>query len=109
MGLFLLLKKVFLLDLISRVALQSVIEKKVLDAIKLFFLELNVKSGGIYKLKRKTSNTIQIIEEKESKLSENRKLKLNLNINDHSFLNHILVPFFNKLNFVTKKELDFKD
>lgn len=27
---------------------------------------------------------------------------LNLNINDHSFLSHIIVPFFNKLNFLTK-------
>lgn len=34
---------------------------------------------------------------------------LNLNINDHSFLTHIIVPFFNKLNFLTKKELDYKD
>ena len=44
---------------------------------------------------------------------------LNLNINDQSFLSHIIVPFFNKLNFLTplvrnprgkdKKELDYKD
>ena len=25
------------------------------------------------------------------------------------FLSHIIVPFFNKLNFLTKKELDYKD
>jgi len=25
----------------------------------------------------------------------------NLNINDHSFLSHIIVPFFNKLSFLT--------
>ncbi len=34
---------------------------------------------------------------------------LNLNINDHSFLNHILVPFFNKHTFLSKKGLDYKD
>ena len=47
---------------------------------------------------------IKIIEEQNSKLFENRKLMLNLNINDHSFLSHIIVPFFNKLNFLTKKK-----
>lgn len=34
---------------------------------------------------------------------------MNLNINDHSFLSLVLVPFFNKLNFISKKELDYKD
>ena len=34
---------------------------------------------------------------------------MNLNINDHSFLSLVLVPFFNKLNFLSKKELDNKD
>jgi hypothetical protein len=29
---------------------------------------------------------------------------LNLNINDHSILSHIVVPFFNKLNFLTKNK-----
>ena len=33
----------------------------------------------------------------------------NFNLNDHSFLIHIIVPFFKKLNFLTKKELDYKD
>ena len=109
---------------------QSIIEKKVLEAIKLFLLELS----GNFKTKRINSNPIQIIEEQKSKLYENRKLMLNLNINDryhyhyhgyyhdncsgtgsgsgsgHSFLSHIIVPFFNKLNFLTKKkELDYKD
>lgn len=84
---------------------QSIIEKKVLEAIKLFLLELS----GNFKTKRINSNPVQIIEEQQSKLSENRKLMLNLNINDHSFLSHIIVPFFNKLNFLTKKELDYKD
>jgi hypothetical protein len=60
-------------------------------------------------LKSQGSGVIQIVEEKESKRSENRKLLLNLNINDHSFLSNIIVPFFNKLHFQTKKELDFKD
>jgi hypothetical protein len=69
---------------------QSIIEKKeVLEAIKLFLLELS----GKFKTKRINSNPIQIIEEKNSKLYENRKLMLNLNINDHSFLSHIIVPF----------------
>ena len=84
---------------------QSIIEKKVLEAIKLFLLELS----GNFKTKRINSNPIQRIEEQKSKLYENRKLMLNLNINDHSFLSHIIVPFFNKLNFLTKKELDYKD
>ena len=84
---------------------QSIIEKKVIEAIKLFLLELS----GNFKTNRINSNPIQIIEEQKSKLSENRKLILNLNINDHSFLSHIIVPFFNKLNFLTKKDLDYKD
>ncbi len=84
---------------------QTITEKKVLEAIKLFLLEL----PGSFKPKKINSKPVQIIEQKEYKLSENRKLLLNLNINDHSFLSHILVPFFNKLNFLTKKELDYKD
>jgi hypothetical protein len=35
--------------------------------------------------------------------------KILILINDHSILSHIIVPFFNKLNFLTKKELDYKD
>ena len=71
---------------------QSIIEKKVLEAIKFFLLELS----GNFKTKRINSNPIQIIEEQKSKLSENlkRKLMLNLNINDRSILSHIIVPFF---------------
>jgi len=87
---------------------QAITEIKVLEAIKLFLLEL----PGEFKtkvLKSKGSGVIQIVEEKESKRSENRKLLLNLNINDHSFLSNIIAPFFNKLHFQTKKELDFKD
>jgi hypothetical protein len=47
---------------------QSIIEKKVLEAIKLFLLELS----GNFKTKRINSNPIQIIEEQKSKLYENR-------------------------------------
>lgn len=86
---------------------QSINEKKVLEAIKLFLLNLCTK--GESNLKLKTTNSIQIIEGKESKLSENRKILLNLNINNHLILIQILVPFFNKLYFLTKKELDYKD
>ena len=32
-----------------------------------------------------------------------------MNINDHFILSKILVPFFDNLHFLTKKELDFKD
>ena len=77
----------------------SITEKNVLEAIKLFLLELPLK----FKAKRINSHPIQILEEKDSKLSSNRKLLLNLNINDHSFLSNILVPFLNKLHFQTKK------
>jgi hypothetical protein len=84
---------------------QAITEKNVLEAIKLFLLEL----PGNFKTRKINSNPVQILEQKESKLSENRKLVLNLNINDHSFLINILVPFFNKLNFLTKKESDYKD
>jgi len=62
-----------------------------------------------YKKKTIKGNPVQIIEEKESNRSQNRKLKLNLNINDHFILSKILVPFFDNLRFLTKKELDFKD
>jgi hypothetical protein len=67
----------------------------VLEAIKLFLLELS----GKFKTNRINSNPIQRIEEQKSKLYENRKLRLNLNINDryhdsgHSILSHIIVPF----------------
>ncbi len=84
---------------------QSITEKNVLEAIKLFLLDMLVN----YKKKTIKGNPVQIIEEKESNRSQNRKLKLNLNINDHFILSKILVPFFDNLRFLTKKELDFKD
>ena len=80
-------------------------KKRFSRLLNYFLLELS----GNFKTKRINSNPIQIIEEQKSKLYENRKLMLNLNINDHSFLSHIIVPFFNILNFLTKKELDYKD
>ena len=80
-------------------------KKKVFEAIRTFLLEL----PGSYNIRTINSNPVQIIEKKEPKLSEGRKLILNLNINDHSFLSLVLVPFFNKLNFISKKELDYKD
>ena len=116
---------------------QVIYEKNLLEAIKLFFLEEVEKNAPDlptarknFKLKRKNSNIIQIIEtpwrEKDLNLLQedpclrtrttvatgktlNRSLKLNFNINDHSFLINILVPFFNKLIFFTKKELDYID
>ena len=90
---------------------QAINEKDVFEAIKLFLLELpgGFRSPLINPRRKKNSNPVQILVEKESKLSKNRKLLLNLNINDHSFLNHILVPFFNKLTFLSKKGLDYKD
>ena len=84
---------------------QAFTEKKVLEHIKLFLLEL----PGVFKPKKINSDSIQILEQKESNVHENRKPLLNLNINDHSFLINILIPFFDKLKFLTKKELDYKD
>ena len=43
-------------------------KKKVLEAIKLFLLELS----GNFKTNRINSNPLQIIEEQKSKISENR-------------------------------------
>jgi len=84
---------------------QLITEKKVIEAIRLFLLELCPS----FKSRKINSNPVQILEQKKYELSNNRKLLLNLNINDHSFLIHGLVPFFNKLKFFTKKELDYKD
>ena len=81
--------------------------KKIKKLIKLFLL--NLPGNASYKLKKVNSNPVQIIEENFTRVSENRKLLLSLNINDHSFLINILIPFFSKLQFLTKKELDFKD
>ena len=86
---------------------QSIVDKKVMEEIKLFLL--NLPGNASYKLKKVNSNPVQIIEENFTRVSENRKLLLSLNINDHSFLINILIPFFSKLQFLTKKELDFKD
>jgi hypothetical protein len=79
-------------------------EIKVIEAIRTFLLGY----PGSHVKKRINSNLIQIIEEKLSK-NENRKLKLSLNINDQNYLNNFLVPFFNNLIFLTKKDLDYKD
>jgi hypothetical protein len=87
---------------------QSITEKEVIEQIKLFLLEV-ADSTGSFNIKKINSNPIQIIESTNSKFSDNTKLCLNLNINDQSFLSKIIVPFFNKLQFFTKKELDFKD
>lgn len=83
---------------------QSIIEKRLsrlLNYLFYFLLELS----GNFKTKRINSIPIQIIEEQKSKVFDNIKLILNLIINDHSFLSHIIVPFFNKLNFLTKKRI----
>lgn len=82
---------------------QTKSEQKVLEAIRFFLLELI----GEIKLRTIKSNPIQIIENFNSE--RDLKPKLNLNINDHSILSNILVPFFNKLNFLSKKGLDYKD
>ena len=83
---------------------QVITEIKVLEAIRIFLLEL----PGSYVKKRINSNPVQILKEKVPK-AENRRLKTSLNVNDHNFLNTILVPFFNNLIFLTKKDLDYKD
>ena len=84
---------------------QAITEKKVLEAIKTFLLKLS----GNYKIKKINDNPVQILEQKDKNLKKGRKLLLNLNINSHSFLIDLLVPFFDKLNFISKKELDYKD
>lgn len=77
---------------------QAITEKKVFEAIQTFLLEL----PGSYNIRNINSKLVQIIEQKDTKLSEGKKFLLNLNINDHSFLSLVLVPFL--LNFLSKKK-----
>ena len=87
---------------------QSIIAKRLsrlLNYLFLFFFCFLLELSGNFKTKRINSIPIQIIEEQKSKVFDNIKIMLNLIINDHSFLSHIIVPFFNKLNFLTKKRI----
>lgn len=81
---------------------QAITEKKVFETIQTFLLEL----PGSYNIRSISSNPVQILVKKqEPKLSERSKVLLNLIINDHSFLSLVLVPFFNKLTFISKKRI----
>ena len=84
---------------------QVITEKKVMEAIKTFLLEL---AGSLDPI-RVNSNPVQIIERNPPLNYEHRKHTLQLSVTEQLFLKRVLIPFFDKLNFLSKKGLDYQD
>jgi len=83
---------------------QTASELPVLEAIRKFLLDL----PGSYKIARKDTNAVSLTLNKKAK-NQNSKPMAKIEIGKTDFLTNIIVPFFDNLIWLSKKELDYKD
>ena len=83
---------------------QTLSELKVLEAIRNFLLNL----PGSYKITRSDTNVVGINIDNKAK-NENSKPMAKIKVNKTDYITNILVPFFDNLNWLSKKELDYID
>ena len=76
----------------------------VIKAIQKFLLDL----PGKYKITRKDTNVINIYLQNKAK-NKNSKIGSKLTIRYTNYITNVLLPFFNNLIWLSKKELDYKD
>ena len=83
---------------------QTASEVDVLMAVKRFLLDL----PGDYKISRVDTNVVGLTVNKKAK-NENSKPMARIGIYKSDFIKNVLVPFFDNLIWLSKKELDYQD
>jgi len=83
---------------------QTKSELNVLEAIKIFLLNL----PGDYLIKRSNSNVVKLYIDKKAKNLTSKPM-VKLFVNDLGFIHNVLIPFFDSLNWLSKKEWDYLD
>lgn len=79
-------------------------ETGVMEAIKKFLLGL----PGKYSIKRKNSNLVKLEVYDQAKGRDHRPM-VHLTINQTDFLTNVVIPFFDNLIWLSKKEKDYQD
>jgi len=83
---------------------QTATELNVLEAIQEFILNL----PGSYKITRSDTNAVSLNLDNKAK-NANSKPMAKIQVYKTDFITNILVPFFDNLNWLSKKELDYID
>ena len=83
---------------------QTASEVDVLMAVKRFLLDL----PGDYKISRVDTNVVGLTVNKKAK-NENSKPMARIGVYKTDFINNVLIPFFDNLIWLSKKELDYQD
>lgn len=83
---------------------QATQEIGVLEEIKTFLLGL----PGKYRIKRKNSNLVKLEVYNQAKGRDHRPMTY-LTVNQTDFLTNVLIPFFDNLRWLSKKEKDYED
>ena len=83
---------------------QTASEVDVLMAVKRFLLDL----PGDYKTSRVDTNVVGLTVNKKAK-NENSKPMARIAVYKSDFIKNVLVPFFDNLIWLSKKELDYQD
>ena len=83
---------------------QTASELDVLEAVKKFLLDL----PGEYKISRVNTNFVGLTVDKKAK-NANSKPMARLTVYKTDFIKNVLIPFFDNLIWLSKKELDYQD
>jgi len=83
---------------------QTLSEKKVMLEIQRFLLSL----PGNYPIRNKFSNVVALNEDKKAKNERSNPI-VKIQVSDSNYISNVIIPFFDNLIWLSKKELDYLD
>lgn len=83
---------------------QTLSEKKVMLEIQRFLLSL----PGNYSVRSKFSNVVPLNEDKKAKNERSNPI-VKIQVTDSNYISNVIIPFFDSLIWLSKKELDYLD